>query len=216
MNSLAAWAAAALVTLEISLVPSPAAPASDASPPPPLSLGTFEVLPGLAGLVVAAPHEGFDLRTAEVASGAATVLGAGYVVASGFRTRGHPIEASRGPLRLLVEVHGNSRRENVGVVEVATVGLDKRRASALKATLEARFQGVRFLVEPVDVLHYQGEGTKQGGTLSRFGTALQIEFPWALRSPGAARDTGQRLGAALGGWLGVSTATASAVVGGAR
>jgi hypothetical protein len=182
---------------------------------PPLDLGSFEVSPGLGGIVVAAPHEGFDMRTSAVASGTATVLGSGYVVATGFRGGGHLInvnrptegvglapmdevgteraatvhsaylarlgEAARGSLRLLVEIHGNARPENVGVVEVATVGISRDRALALRKRLAERLPSVAWRVEPLDVLHYQASASKAAGALARAPLALHFEQRFAVR-----------------------------------
>lgn len=212
-----------------------------AAAPEPLSLGEFTVEPGLGGIVVAAPHEGFDLRSSEVASATARVLGAGYVSASGFRTFDRPInvnrptegvrmapdaevqtdrsrtvflayharvgEAARGPVRLLIEIHGNARPENAGLVEIATVGIASDSALALKARLEPAFPGYRFLVEPLDELHYAAMASKRWGALSSVPVALHFELPAALRAPGVATDTGRRLGEVLLDWLGAATAS---------
>lgn len=69
-----------------------AAPAAAASP---LSEGRFEALPGLTGVVVAAPHCGYDLRSDDVARQVALATGAGYVLAGGFRTFAHPWNVNR-------------------------------------------------------------------------------------------------------------------------
>lgn len=61
----------------------------------PLDVGRFEVLPGTTGVVVAAPHGGFDLDSDAMARQIALNIGAGYVLASGFRTREHPWNVNR-------------------------------------------------------------------------------------------------------------------------
>jgi hypothetical protein len=204
------------------------------------------VTPGLGGIVVAAPHEGFDIRTAEVASAAATVLGAGYVAATGFRTREHPInvnrptegahlkpdeesrteraltvfqayharlgEAARGPVRLLVEVHGNSRPENVGLIEIATVGVSTPSAEVLKVDLRSRFPAMRIAVEPVDRVHYAATASKESGAMSRVPQAVHVELPKDLREPSKARETGTKLGQTLKAWLTGPPASVSAPV----
>lgn len=205
------------------------------SEPSPLGLGQFIVEPGEGGIVVAAPHEGFDLLSSEVASAAAQVLGAGYVAAKGFRTFERPInvnrptegarlaadserrtdranavflayqarvgEAARGPVGLLIEIHGNTRPESAGQVEIAAVGLAPESARLLKRSLEPRFPGYRVLVEPVDDLHFTGQGTKLWGAFRTAPVALHIELPAALRAAGITSDTGRRLGDGLLDWL---------------
>jgi len=175
------------------------------------------------------------LRTSDVASAAATVLSAGYVAATGFRTADRPLnvnrptegarlkpdeeahteraltvfqayharlgEAARGPVRLLVEVHGNSRPENVGLIEVATVGIATASAELLRAGLNSRFPALRVAVEPADRVHYAATATKRWGSLSRIPQALHVEFPKDPREPAKARETGKKLGLALNAWL---------------
>ncbi|MBM3270090.1 MAG: hypothetical protein FJZ01_20850 [Candidatus Sericytochromatia bacterium] len=210
---------------------------------PPLELGTFDVYPGLGGIVVAAPHEGFDLGTASVASAAATVMGAGYVGATGFRKRAHPINvnrptegvglkpaeetrteraetiyhaylarlghAARGSVRLLIEIHGNARAENVGVVEIATVGVSRDRALALRKRLSERFPQVDWRIEPLDELHYRAPASKEYGALSKVARSLHFELPQSLRGQDQGAEVGKRLGEVVTEWL----AEASASVG---
>lgn len=61
----------------------------------PLEAGRFEVLPGATGVLVAAPHGGYDLHSDDVARQVALATGAGYVLASGFRTFAHPWNVNR-------------------------------------------------------------------------------------------------------------------------
>lgn len=78
--------------LVLALAATLAAPAAAASP---LSEGRFEVLPGLTGVLVAAPHGGYDLHSDDVARRVALATGAGYVLAGGFRTFAHPWNVNR-------------------------------------------------------------------------------------------------------------------------
>lgn len=101
-------------------------------------------------------------------------------------------EASQGPLRLYVEVHGNGHQDTVGRVEIATVGLSKEDAWRLKTLLElirdAHLRGqpeapkLEILVEPVDRLRYSASASKSGGLLGRSEKALHIELPKAART----------------------------------
>lgn len=61
----------------------------------PLAAGRFEALPGATGVVVAAPHGGYDLHSDDVARQVALATGAGYVLAGGFRTFAHPWNVNR-------------------------------------------------------------------------------------------------------------------------
>jgi hypothetical protein len=61
----------------------------------PLAAGRFEALPGDTGVVVAAPHGGYDLHSDDVARRVALATGAGYVLAGGFRTFDHPWNVNR-------------------------------------------------------------------------------------------------------------------------
>lgn len=61
----------------------------------PLTVGRFETLPSATGVLVAAPHGGYDLHSDDVARRVALAIGAGYVLASGFRTFDHPWNVNR-------------------------------------------------------------------------------------------------------------------------
>jgi hypothetical protein len=63
--------------------------------PSPLATGHFETLPSTTGVVVAAPHGGYDLYSDDMARQMAWAIGAGYVLASGFRTYDHPWNVNR-------------------------------------------------------------------------------------------------------------------------
>jgi hypothetical protein len=101
-------------------------------------------------------------------------------------------EASQGPLRLYVEVHGNAHQDTVGRVEIATVGLSKEDAWQVKTLLElirdSYLRGqpetprLEILVEPVDTLRYSASASKSGGILARSDKALHIELPKAART----------------------------------
>jgi hypothetical protein len=101
-------------------------------------------------------------------------------------------EASQGPLRFYVEIHGNGHQDTIGRVEIATVGLDKEEAWRLKTLLElvrdAHLRGepgapkLEIFVEPVDALRYSASATKAGGLLGRSDKGLHIELPKSART----------------------------------
>lgn len=100
-------------------------------------------------------------------------------------------EVAQGPLAFYVEIHGNNRREMVGRIEIATVGVDREHAFRLRALLElvrdAHLRAHReapplgVLVEPADALRYTASGAKSGGILRFPARALHIELPRAAR-----------------------------------
>lgn len=65
-----------------------------AFPPAPAG-GTMEVLDARGGLLVAAPHGGFDRFTDEMARRIALLAGGGYLLASGYRTPARPLNVNR-------------------------------------------------------------------------------------------------------------------------
>jgi hypothetical protein len=73
-------------------IPLQTAWAAAATPP---VAGRFEALPGDTGVLVAAPHGGYDLHSDDVARQVALATGAGYLLASGFRTFAHPWNVNR-------------------------------------------------------------------------------------------------------------------------
>jgi len=101
-------------------------------------------------------------------------------------------EASQGPLRLYVEVHGNAHQDTADRVEIATVGLSKEDAWQVKTLLElvrdSYLRGqpetprLEILVEPVDTLRYSASASKSAGVLGRADKALHIELPKAART----------------------------------
>ncbi|MBI2204580.1 MAG: hypothetical protein HYU41_12090 [Candidatus Rokubacteria bacterium] len=103
----------------------------------------------------------------------------------------HVQQASAGPLRFYVEIHGNGRTENATRIEIATVGVDHAHAAQLRAlfelTRDAHLRGNReaprldVRVEPADPLFYAASGTKRDGILRRPERALHIELPRAAR-----------------------------------
>lgn len=62
---------------------------------PQLAAGQIEVRLQPGGLVIGAPHGGYDLYSEVIARRVAERLGAGYVLASGYRTREHPWNVNR-------------------------------------------------------------------------------------------------------------------------
>jgi hypothetical protein len=101
-------------------------------------------------------------------------------------------EASQGPLRFYVEVHGNGHQDTARRVEIATVGLTSEDAWRLKTLLElvrdAHLSGqpdaakLDILVEPVDALRYTASASKAGGLLGRSDRSLHIELPKVART----------------------------------
>lgn len=127
-----------------------------------LSLQSMEVVPGdREGVVVAAPHEGFDMNTEPIARAVAETLGAPAVIARDYRKKSkgryHNVnrptgedevegeehravfeqwvervrEACPAPVPLYIEIHGHSR-EGVDAAECATVGFDEKTLKRLK------------------------------------------------------------------------------------
>ena len=101
-------------------------------------------------------------------------------------------EASQGPLRVYVEVHGNGHQDTAGRVEIATVGLSQEDAWQVKTLLElirdAYLRGrpetprLEIFVEPVDTLRYSASASKSGGVLGRSEKALHVELPKVART----------------------------------
>ena len=101
-------------------------------------------------------------------------------------------DASQGPLRVYVEVHGNGHQDTAGRVEIATVGLSKEDAWQVKTLLElirdAYLRGhpetprLEIFVEPVDSLRYSASASKSGGVLGRSEKALHVELPKVART----------------------------------
>ena len=182
--------------------------------------GTMELLSAPGGLLVAAPHGGFDRHTDEMARRVAPLVGGGYLLASGYRTTARPWNVNRptegvglaadderrtpGAARtwegwrarlaaqrpaLYVEIHGNSRAESRGHIEVATVGVSAEDAAWLKADfqrrlayLDAPMPRLPWLIEPLDAFHYRATGAKRDGALAMVPRALHLETPWAVRA----------------------------------
>jgi hypothetical protein len=103
----------------------------------------------------------------------------------------HVREASRGPLRLYVEIHGNNRHETATRIEIATTGVDRGYAMQLKTLLEltrdAHLRTNReaprldVWIEPVDRLVFGATGAKRDGILRVPERALHIELPKIAR-----------------------------------
>jgi hypothetical protein len=105
--------------------------------------------------------------------------------------RRHVADASQGPLRLYVEVHGNGNGESAGRLEIATVGLDRGDAWRLKTLFElirdSRVDDPSVLrlevwVESLDPVRYTASASKQSGMLAVAPRALHIELPLAART----------------------------------
>ncbi|MNS14715.1 hypothetical protein D3C72_463370 [compost metagenome] len=202
--------------LVLALILALAAPAVAADP---LSAGRFESLAGAGGMLIAAPHGGYDRYSDDVARQVALATGAGYVLASGFRTFEHPwnvnrptegakltadteihspaarvvYEAYAGHVkrhapRLYVEIHGNSRPESAGWIEVATVNVPETAARALQAdfrrrvsALDASYPRFDLQIEPLDPIHYRAAGAKRFGILGHMPRVVHMELPAGIR-----------------------------------
>lgn len=198
--------------------------------------GTLEEWPGgRPGVVVAAPHEGFDLGTSVVASAAVSVLGTGIVVADDIREPDHPINVNRptegiwlppgrerftararavfddymqalhraaqGPIWLLIEIHGNSRKQSARAAEVATKGLSEASARVLKRDLERALAPLGVKVQPLDRIYFGADGARRDGSLSEVPEAIHIELPRAERRRGRRWKVGTEIGRAIARWL---------------
>lgn len=107
--------------------------------------------------------------------------------------------------RMYVEIHGNSRPESAGWIEMATDHLAAEDAVWFKADFESHVAampaGIRrfgLKIEPLDLLHYQASSVKQQGVFRLVPMALHFETPWAMRADEATRH---RYAAAIAGSL---------------
>jgi len=101
------------------------------------------------------------------------------------------LAAAQGPLRFLAEIHGNTRAQCAGQIEVATVGIDAELARRLRALAElirdahlrahADVQRLSVLVEPADGVTYRASAAKREGILRLPERALHIELPRCAR-----------------------------------
>lgn len=180
------------------------------------ALGEFEFSRASNGVLIAAPHGTFDANTPYIAIAAARELQAAYLVASRFApdkvrinvnrptegaflpcSREQPTERAKEvydtyarlvgtPERLYVEIHGNSNPSTAENIEVATVGVSREQAQALKdasaAMLkESGLSGLQLLIEPLDKITYSAFCAKKLGSLGRAARALHFEFPRSAR-----------------------------------
>jgi hypothetical protein len=113
--------------------------------------GAFQVRKGRPGIVIGAPPGGSDAETDAVARELASRTGFGLVVVNSSAGRQQSAEdapgafstyrrlvadAAQGPLRLYVEIHGDSDRASAGRVQLATTGLSPDDAWRLKTLFE--------------------------------------------------------------------------------
>ena len=151
----------------------------------------FEV--GQVRINVNRPTEGANLSCArEVRSDRAREVYAAY--------RGVVNAAAAGkPLRLYVEIHGNSRVESSGHIELATTGVSTDEARRIKDAYAAGsvrvrknvpdFPDIALLIEPVDRVYFTASCTKREGALAGevASRTLHFELPRSAREP-SARD----------------------------
>ena len=112
------------------------------------------------------------------------------------------LAAGGAPLKLYVEVHGNSRKETGGNLEVATKGISATEATGVKSayseilnlvkTESPGYPALQLLIEPADRLYWRAGCGKRLGTLAgdRVSCALHFEFPAAARQDELAPATG--------------------------
>lgn len=105
--------------------------------------------------------------------------------------------ASGRPLRLYVEVHGNSNPQTAQHVEIATVGITAAQAQAVKDEYPAMLSRVRgqfrdfpelvLLIEPLDRITYTAACAKKLGVLARefAPRGIHFEFPRSARERNA-------------------------------
>ena len=101
-------------------------------------------------------------------------------------------EAAQGPVKLLVELHGNARRESASRIEVATVGVNGEEARQLRILFEQirdahlpAWPGaprLEIVVEPEDRVYFSATGAKEAGVLRLPARALHIELPRVART----------------------------------
>jgi hypothetical protein len=102
--------------------------------------------------------------------------------------------AARKPLRLYVEIHGNTRAESQGQIELATTGVSASEAQRIKAVHAASLARLRaetpdypelaLLVEPLDRIYFTTSCAKRFGMLNA-GVAprtLHFELPRSVRT----------------------------------
>ena len=176
------------------------------------ALGEFEFSRASNGVLIAAPHGTFDANTGPIAIGAARELQAAYLIAFRFApdkvrinvnrpTEGAFLPCSKEqeterakdvyeayaklvgtPERLYVEVHGNSNPNSAQNIEVATVGVTREQAQALKdAYRQSGLFDHDLLIEPLDRITYSAACAKKLGSLGKAARALHFEFPRAAR-----------------------------------
>lgn len=159
--------------------------------------GWLSAVRGRPGVVIGAPHGSSDASADRISVELARRTGFGLVVATDEPDREYESrvrEVSKGPLRLYVEIHGNSRRESAGRIEVATVGVSRTDAWRLKtlfemirdAHLRNRLERLRLdvRVEPLDPISWTASGAKRVGILRISERAIHIELPRAARVEG--------------------------------
>ena len=92
--------------------------------------------------------------------------------------------ASRGPLDLYIDVHQNSNEDNI---DVATLGINRTQANAIKAAYKAirdrvlratpEVTKVNLLIEPVDEIAIGAWAAKDQGILRLAKRSLHFELP---------------------------------------
>jgi hypothetical protein len=166
------------------------APVTRAKLPPPGP--NIAARPGRPGFVVAATPGSGDVATDDMAVEIARRTGFGLVVVSGgpddYARR--VLEAAQGPLRFYAEIHGNTRKDCAGQIEISTVGVDRELALRLRMLAElirdAYLRGNRevqrldVLIEPADPVTSRPSAA-QREVLRLPQRGLQIDLPRCAR-----------------------------------
>jgi hypothetical protein len=111
--------------------------------------------------------------------------------------------ASKLPIGVYVEIHGNSLPATANHLEIATKGLSREQALRVKAAYPGLLSRVReatpdypelvVLLEPADRIHWGAACNKRLGILAlpEIARALHFEFPAAAREPAMLRASAQ-------------------------
>jgi hypothetical protein len=147
--------------------------------------GQSVVRVGQPGIVVAAVRGASEGGTGEMAEEISRRTGFGVVVGAGGDLERDVRKVSQGPLRFYVELHGNSRSESAGRIEIGTVGVDAEQAVKLRTLLELTRDAHLRARPTVRRLEVRVEPTaERGGVLRLPQRALHIELPRAARQEG--------------------------------
>ncbi|MEM7254888.1 MAG: hypothetical protein AAF493_26050 [Pseudomonadota bacterium] len=188
----------------------------------------MRILKRPSSMIFAAPHGGFDLGTARIATMVCERVQWNCLIARGYRTKTIPLNVNRptegvglspsqerhtsraktvyaeyaakwralnGPrATLYVELHGNSRVESAGRLEIAVVGMSKRERDRVECVFRrglarSAMDGLEVWVEGNRRIWYRARSTKRFGILGETPRALHIEVPRRFRRSGTRAQT---------------------------